>query len=82
MIQQTVTLPDKDYQFFLEIVKQYQWKTEDIDKKTTDAQHEKDSFYLTKEEEKELSNRVENHLKNPSQVTPWEKVKEDIRKQL
>ena len=37
---------------------------------------------LSEDDKIELTNRVENFLENPSKVTSWEKLKEDIRKKL
>jgi len=39
-------------------------------------------FDLSTEDILDLSNRVENYLQKPGDVTPWEKVKELVRKQL
>jgi putative addiction module component (TIGR02574 family) len=55
-------------------------QSEGIQKNTIVAQI--DGLNLSKADKIELTNRVESYLENPTNVTPWEKVKEDIRKQL
>ena len=37
---------------------------------------------LSKSDKAELTNRVEHYLENPNQLTTWDEVKENIRKQL
>lgn len=54
--------------------------SEGIQKKVPISKKHKES--LSESDKIELTNRVESYLENPTQVTPWEKVKEDIRKQL
>ena len=41
-----------------------------------------DDITLSSEDKKQLTNRVEIYLQDPSKVTPWEQVKDDILKQL
>ena len=41
-----------------------------------------DDLTLSPEEKKELTNRVDLYLQDPSKVTPWEQVKEEVRNQL
>ena len=59
MIQQTVTLPDKDYQLFLELVKHFSWEVDKQPVKT-------ENTYLTPAIIAALDKRM-NHFKiNPT----------------
>ena len=43
---------------------------------------QKNESNFSEKDRKELTNRVESYLQNPTKVIPWKEVKKNIRKQL
>lgn len=69
--QVTLSIPDKDYLFFMDMVQKLKLKIK-ADVKVSDNSPE---FSLSKEQKDELELRLEEYFKNPNQGSEWKDVK-------